>query len=664
MGKRLFCPRLAVSNLRKHHTIYRPYLLAVFLLAGMYYCLASLSYVAAQNGMTGGGSLGTILGMGAWLMGALSLLVLFYANSFLIRRRRREFGLYSVLGMEKRHICLVLIWEILLVAVGGTVLGMAGGALFSQAFLLLLQRLTHSAVTMDLWIPLDAVGSTAALFGGAFALVLAYDVVSILRSRPMELLRSDRQGEREPKARWLLAVLGAAALGGGYYMALRPLTAVDAFLAFLPAALLVMAGTYGVFTAGSIAVLKLMKRSRSFYYRPKNFLTVSTLLYRMTQNAAGLAAICILSTCVLVTVSTTVSLYMGQRDMLARTYPRMVNVTQTVQDPGDGSLQAMESAAADLAETYGTTVSNTLAYRVFSGAVSAGGGGVYRASAWFTPETRDLMALTVEDYNRCAGTELTLADGQVYVRDEAGSLGVSALQMDGWAYAVAGELDAVPAYLSGSSGSSGGLLVVVADAEALAGLAARHNEALDSDTGVVRLISVEYGFDLDGGDVEGFSQEMVSRMAEEGANVGIRHWQESGFYEMYGGLLFIGLFFTALFAIAVVLILYYKQITEGYDDHDRFVILQNVGLSGKEVHRVVSRQVLLMFYLPLAMAMVHIAVAFPALCKVLQIFQLYNTGLFLACTGGAAAVFLVFYLLAYRMTARRYFRIVRVERAR
>lgn len=661
MGKALFYPKLAVSNIRKNHSIYRPYLLAVFLLAAMYDCMASLAIVVAESGISGGGSLSMILGMGAWLLGVLSLLVLFYTNSFLIRRRRREFGLYSVLGMEKRHICLVLVWEVLLVAVGGVVLGMAAGALFSQLFRLLLQRLTRGAISLELWFPLEAVGSTAGVFAGAFALVLVYDVAAVFRSRPMELLRSESQGEREPKARWLLALLGVATLGGGYALALLPANAADALVAFLPAALLVMAGTYCLFTAGSIAILKAMKRCRGFYYRPRNFLTVSTLLYRMKQNAAGLAAICILSTCVLVTMSTTVSLFLGEQDMLYRSYPRMVNVDAI--SSGDGDLEALEEAAAEAAAQYGVTLSNAVGLRVFSGAVLDQGGGVYTAAPYFGGQTKTLLALTAADYNRIAGADVALAPGEVLVCDVAGPLRVGALQLDGWSFSIAGQLEGQPDFLASEAGGGGSLTVIVPDYETLEAVAARHNEALPADGGTVRLISVQYNFDAAGENLEPFCEhlrELLAGRVERMGNVAVRHWQEAGFYEMYGGLLFIGLFFVALFLIAVVLILYYKQITEGFDDHGRFRILQNVGMSAKEVRRVISRQVLLMFYLPLVMAVVHIAVAFPALCKILQGFQLYNTRLFLLCTAGTAGLFLVFYLLTYRLTARTYYKIVRV----
>lgn len=659
MGKGLFYPKLALSNIRKNHSIYRPYLLAVVLLSAMYYCLCSLSRLVVESGMEGGGSLGLILGMGSWLMGVLSVLVLFYTNSFLIRRRQKEFGLYSVLGMEKRHICWVLLWEVLLVAVGGVLLGIVAGAVFSQLFLMILQRIIRFPVTLELRIPLNAVGSTAGAFALAFALVLVYDGIAVLRSRPMELLRSDRQGEREPKVRWLLAILGVVTLGGGYILALMVHSASDALSFFFPAALLVIVGTYCLFVAGSIAILKLLRRNKAFYYRPDNFLSVSTLLYRMKQNAAGLASICILSTCVLVTLSTTVCLFLGQEDMIQRMYPRMVNTSCISQS--DEDLSAMERAAADFAGKCGVTISNSAGSRVFEGPVLPMGGGVYQSTNYFGLESLAMLAVPLEDYNRNAGTHLTLEPDQVYVFDESGQLKSDALQLDGWVYPIAGYLDQRPEFLGVESSLA--LIVVTADYETMESLANRANLAQDPEDGYTREIWAHYDFDVTGPHLEAFYQDLQSEMNASMAhtsNVTVRDEQRGSFYEMYGGLLFIGLFFVALFLIAVVLILYYKQITEGFDDHERFRILQNVGMSAREVKRVISRQVLLMFYLPLGMAALHIAVAFPSLCKILQAFQLYNTSLFALCTAGSAGVFLLFYLLTYKLTARSYFKIVRV----
>ncbi|MCI8525672.1 MAG: ABC transporter permease [Oscillospiraceae bacterium] len=654
MGKRLFYPRLAAANLRKNHSVYRPYILAVVLLSAMYYCLHSISAMVGSSGAGGSWQMAALLSMSAWLIGFFSLLVLFYANSFVIKRRAREFGLYSILGMEKRHICRVMVWEVLLVGAGGVLAGMALGALFSQAFLLVLQRLAAVAVQLTFRIPLGAVGSTAALFAGVFALVLVYDVIAVLRSRPIELLRSARQGEREPKARWLLALAGLAALGGGYCMALRVDRPGDALLAFFPAVFLVIVGTYCLFIAGSVSILKLLRKNKGFYYRPRNFISVSTLLYRMKQNAAGLASICILSTCVLVTVSSTLSLFLGEEDSLRRMYPRMVNVECVLEE--EGSLDAVADAAWGYTAACGGEIQDLATYRVLQCPASALGGGVYETTDYYGTDSIEILALPLSDYNLCAGTSLTLSPEEVLVC--AGSWpDVAAVQLDGWVYGVAGVLEEAPDFLAGVIGDR--LVLVVADGEALTQL--RDRSAMTA--GLQRDIQGCCLFDIRGiADPEayyaGIARELTDNHPVQA--VRCRDLDRGEFYEIYGTLLFVGVFFAALFVIAVVLIIYYKQVTEGFDDHDRFRILRNVGMSDREIRKVISKQVLLVFYLPLAAAMVHIAVAFPVLCRILQAFQLYNTRLFLLCTAGTAGLFVAFYFLTYRLTARTYYRIVHV----
>ena len=661
MGKRFFYPRLALTNIRKNHSIYRPYLLAVTLLAAMYYCLRSVSVLVAESGMSGAGSMYLILQMSAGIMGFLSLLILFYVNSFLVRRRKREFGLYSVLGMEKRHICRVMVWEVLLVALGGMAAGMAAGALFCQLFLMLLQRLTALPVLLEFRIPLNAVGATAELFGLAFLLVLAWDVAAVLRSRPIELLHSASRGEREPKARWFLALLGLAALVAGYWLALAVQRPSDALAVFFPAVLLVIVGTYCLFTAGSVAVLKLLRKNKRFYYRPKNFISVSTLLYRMKQNAAGLASICILSTCVLVTLSSTVCLFLGEEDMLRRQYPGMVNVSCVSET--DESLQELVAASGRYAREHGVTILNPVAYRAYTGPVNGLGGGVYESSEYYGVDSRCLVAVPLKDYNACTGRQCVLGPDQVLLYAEGGAPAVEAVQLDGWMYGVAEVLTELPPFVVDDSASELVVMVVPDDA-VIRDVAGRSNAVSRRAAGDARPIYGTYHFDVSGPeDLDAYYEGI--RGSLDGAagrlvDVGIRDWDRSGFYEMYGSILFVGIFFVALFLIAAVLIIYYKQITEGFDDHDRFRILQNVGMSEKEVKQVISRQVLLVFYLPLAVAVIHIAVAFPVLCKLLQAFQLYNTALFLQCTAGAAGLFTLFYLLTYRLTARTYFRIVHV----
>ena len=659
MGKGLFYPKLAATNLRKNHSVYRPYLLAVVLLVAMYYCLHSVSTLVVESGMAGDGFMYAILQMSAGIIGFLSVLVLFYVNSFIIKRRKREFGLYSILGMEKRHICLVMIWEVLLVAAGGVLVGMLAGAVFCQLFLMLLQRIVGLPVLLEFRIPLSAVGATAGLFAAAFVLVLLYDVASVIRSRPIELLHSDKAGEREPKARWLAAVFGLVTLLGGYWLALTVERPSDAVAVFLPAVLLVIIGTYCLFLAGSIAVLKLLRKNKGFYYRPRNFIPVSTLLYRMKQNAAGLASICILSTCVLVTLSSTVSLFLGEEDILQRQYPRAVNVDCISETPD--SLETLAEASRRHAADYGVTIENPSAYRSFSFPAIRGEGGVYTSVPYYGSDTDTVIVLPLEDYNACTGEQRTLAQDQALLYQDGGRWAGGAVFLDGWIYEVAGELSDMPDFVANDAIGTVSLLVV-RDYDAMEAVCRRSNQVFAGEEGVSRELYANYSFDVSGpAELEGYYETMrdsLNETVDRLADVGIRDWNRSGFYEMYGSLLFVGIFFVALFLIAAVLIIYYKQITEGFDDHDRFHILQNVGMSDREIKKVISKQVLLVFYLPLAVAILHIAVAFPVLCKLLQAFQMYNTTLFFACTAGAAALFTVFYLLTYKLTARTYFKIV------
>lgn len=656
MGKLLY-PRLALTNLRKNHSIYRPYLLAVALLSAMFYCLCSISAMVLESEMKGGASMGAILRMSAGIIGFLSVLVLFYVNSYIIRRRKREFGLYSILGMEKRHICRVMVWEVVFVALGGTVTGMAAGAVFCQLFLMLLQRLAGMTVLLRFRVPLDAVGITAALFAGVFFLVLLYDTAAVLRSRPVELLRSEKQGEREPKARWLIALLGAATLLAGYWLALTVRRPSDALSVFFPAVLLVILGTYGLFMAGSIAVLKLLRKNRRFYYRSRNFISVSTLLYRMKQNAAGLATICILSTCVLVTLSSTVSLFLGEEDVLMRQYPRAVQ-TNCISERPD-SLAVLREANERHAADYGVAISDASAYRSFSAPMQVGAG-VYTSQAYYGSNTGNAVMLPLEDYNANTGERRILGPDEVLLYTEDAMPPGDTILVDGRTYRVAGVLTQMPKFVVNRS--LGNLtLLVLPDGNELNAALARSNGALQGQENVSRPIFSQFNYNVSGGDLEGYYATMrdgLNETVDRLADVNIRDLDRGSFYEMYGSLLFVGIFFVALFLIAAVLIIYYKQITEGFDDHDRFRILQNVGMSAKEVRKAISRQVLLVFYLPLGMAIVHIAVAFPVLCKLLQAFQMYNTALFFRCTAGTVLFFTLFYLLTYRLTARTYYKIV------
>ena len=311
MHNLLFYLRLARTNMKKNSSIYYPYLFACSLMAGLLYVLNSVSVMVVDSGMKGGDIMYMLVRICFFICIFFVFIILFYINSFIMKRRKREFGLFCILGMEKKHLAFVLFWEVFRSMLISLLAGIAGGILFSQLMFLLLLKFVGLPGKLVFRIPFQSVGETILIYLICFFFVLIYDIISVSRANPTELLRSSKEGEREPKTRWLAAAAGAAALGAGYVKALTTYTASDALLAFFPAVVLVIIGTYCLFQAGSIALLKALRKNKAFYYKPENFVSVSGMIYRMKQNAAGLASICILSTAVLVTLSSCLSLYAG-----------------------------------------------------------------------------------------------------------------------------------------------------------------------------------------------------------------------------------------------------------------------------------------------------------------------------------------------------------------
>ena len=531
MGKRSFFPRLALVNLVRNSRYYGPYLLSCGALAAMYYILRFLTWNEVIQTVRGAAYLQVMMSIGCFVVALFSTVLLLYANSFVMKRRQKELGLYNILGLEKRHIAALCFWETLLCAAVVIPGGIAAGILLSKLILLLLLKLVQIPVQFGFSVSVRGVGETAVLLGVLFLLALLWNLLRLGRSRPIELLHSDSAGEREPKTKRLLAVLGLAALLGGYAIALTTRNPVNALMLFFVAVILVMLGTYCLFTAGSIALLKRLRANKGFYYQTRHFTAISGLLYRMKQNAVGLANICILACMVLVTVSGTLCLYLGAEKSLDGKYPDDILVTQTLKDDTDPAATLDLVADGALAEHLMNT---DLARRTFRIHLNTDGADSEKLA--------------------CAKAVLAVSDGRY-------------------------------------------------------GVASRQE------------------------------------MAEE-------------FYAMYGGFLFLGIFLGLLFLMATVLIIYYKQVSEGYEDQRRYQIMQQVGMSRREVGASIRGQILLVFFLPLLTAGLHILAAFPMLCRILELFGLHEVGMFALCTAGTLAVFAAVYALVYGLTARTYERIV------
>lgn len=659
MNKRGLYRKLARTNIRKNTRTYLPYIAACIMTVAMFYNM----YFLAGNSATKSGSLKSMLEMGKWLVGIFSFFFLFYTNSFLVRRRKKEFGLYNILGLEKRHIAKVMLWETLYTALAGISLGLVSGILFSKLMILLLYRILHFDIAYGFSISANGLAVTAVFFLVLFLLILLNSLRQVHTASPIELLHGTEVGEKEPKTKWLLAVIGVLCLGGGYYIAIATENPLAALTWFFFAVLLVIIGTYCLFTAGSIAILKMLRKHKAYYYKTSHFVSVSGMIYRMKQNAAGLATICILCTMVLVMISSTVSLYSGMDDLLDTRFAYDLKVTADYR-PGDEfdraqQLQKVKEAAGqsactdinirDYMELYFTLVKTDDGFTADEEASSG------------VSDIISFYVLTQEDFKRIGGEQLELSDG-VAVYDSTESVS-DTFELFGDEFTVEKRLDSLP-QKSAMQDIVQVICVVVPDEEMLLNLYELKTQAFGDDQGAG--INYIIGLDMNGSKEEKMACAELVRTAvsQEADNsyvsyVESKQESEADFYVTYGGLFFLGIFLGALFVMATVLIIYYKQISEGYDDAGKYEIMQKVGMSRQEVKASIRSQVLSVFFLPLLMAGVHIAFAFPIISRLLALMNLTNTVLFAGCTVTTLIIFAVFYAIVYALTARTYYRIVK-----
>lgn len=645
MGKRNFFPRLALVNLLRNSRYYGPYLISCGALAAMYYILRFLTWNEVIQTVRGAVYLQLMMSIGCFVVALFSAVLLLYANSFVMKRRQKELGIYNILGLEKRHIAALCFWETLLCAAAVIPGGIAAGILLSKLILLLLLKLVQLPVQFGFSVSARGMGETAALLGVLFLLALVWNLLRLGRSRPIELLHSDSAGEREPKTKRLLAVLGLAALLGGYAIALTTRNPVNALMLFFVAVILVMLGTYCLFTAGSIALLKRLRANKTFYYQTRHFTAVSGLLYRMKQNAVGLANICILACMVLVTVSGTLCLYLGAEKSLDSKYPDDILVTQTLGDDVD-PIETLDLVRRTVADA-GRQVRD-LRYEQSASFHARFSGNTLLADMSQSGLLTEVTVLTAGEYSRLTGESVTLEENQVLACGDGDFQLPETFFYEETPIRVKARLDSFPA---GDSAivTNEVTLGLVAD-----GALAEHFMNMDLARRTFRI-----HLNTDGTESEKLSCAKAILAASDG-NYGVASRQEMAeeFYAMYGGFLFLGIFLGLLFLMATVLIIYYKQISEGYEDQRRYQIMQQVGMSRREVVVSIRGQILLVFFLPLLAAGLHILAAFPMLCRILELFGLYDVGLFALCTAGTLAVFAAVYALVYGLTARTYERIV------
>ncbi len=668
MSKGLFS-KLAVTNIKNNKQFYVPYLLTGILTVGMFYIMCALAGNKGIEHMSGARDLQMILNLGIGVIGIFSVIFLFYTNSFIIKRRKKELGIYSILGMEKKHIAGILFRETLftmLISVGG---GLVTGIVFNKLLTMLLCAMMKFETQIKFYVSTSGILWTAILFVGIYLLTYIYDLLQIKLANPIELLQGGHTGEKEPKTKAIMAILGVICLGAGYYIAITTKNPLQALTLFFVAVILVIVGTYLLFTAGSIALLKILRKNKRYYYQTKHFTSVSGMIYRMKQNAVGLSNICILSTMVLVVVSTTVSLYVGVNDVLKQRFPRDISIYgyyEGTEVPEENSIVPVVEQAV---KESGRKMRNQVSYLELDFAA-------LRKGDAYVMDAKDPSVLAMEDMTTFSiltreGCEKRydvkipeLADNEI-VLITFDNTKMEKLVLNDRSFTVtdikkfekdadtSAMLDVVENFY----------YVIVNDVEDMERICQLQNEAY-AQAGST--ITYNYQLDIDGTKEEKEEcfqkiQENINQITDPAISHIYCEGRESSrdeFYHLYGGFLFLGLFLGAMFLMITVLIIFYKQISEGYDDRERFAIMEKVGMSNAEVKATIRSQILMVFFCPILMAAIHVAAAFPMIKRLLVLFNLSNTTLFAGCMIGTILVFAFIYLLVFLQTQKTYYRIV------
>ena len=658
----LFYSKFALNNLVKNKRFILPYILSAIFTIASFYILTSLSLGSNLDKLPQGiSATKQVLSLGVIVIAIFSAIFLFYTYSFLIKRRVREFGLYSVLGMTKKQIARILILETIFIAVITLVFGLAFGLLFDKLMLLVLLKLFTAGVSFGFVITPIAVFLTILLFGGIFFLLLIYTVVKISRLKIVALLKEENNGEREPKARFILAILGLGLTGYGYYLAQTIQNPIKAIMMFFVAVLAVIFGTYLIFMAVSITVLKLMKNNKTFYYKPENFISVSGLLYRMKRNAVGLANICILSTMVLVTMGTTSALYAGSEEAYNTHYPRdiIINGYRST----EGKLAEIEKNVKKATQDAGVEVKDLVSYNMLNVVGRLNGTEINYESGFTSSfdKLKSIVVLELKDYNKVSKEQKTLNNGEALLFiDKKGKYEASEITVQGVNLKIKEKLTDFPGTLETAVANIVDTYYVVvkdnADVKKIESALKKNLNMSDEEAEVYNYV----GFNISDKTKEAKVIENFKKLEKEGnINIAGKAENETNFKGFFASFLFIGVFISMIFVVSQVVIMYYKQISEGYEDKGKFGIMRKVGLTDRQIKQSIRSQVLMIFFAPLAIATLHTVVAYPFIEKILKLFLATDNNVFLIALAVTIAVFAVFYLIVYLITSRIYYRIIK-----
>lgn len=677
--KKGFYPKLAFDGIRKNKKMYLPYILTSIGMVMMYYIIIFLQFSQSIKDAVQSSTVSEILGLGSWVIAIFSCIFLFYTNSFLIKRRKKEFGLYNILGMDKHNLGIILFWETLIIAVISLVIGLAAGIVFSKLAELIFLNLLKSDVTFDLTVSSQGIGLCAIIFTVINILLFFNSLRQVRFSSAISLVRSEQAGEKPPKGNRLLGIFGVLLLGGAYYISLSIKEPLQALTLFFVAVIMVIIGTYLVMISGSVLFCRLLQKNKKYYYKSNHFVSVSSMVYRMKRNGAGLASICILATMVLVMISSTTSLYFGAEDALSSRYPREINISFSSLDTQiykNGQSDQIRSGIDEIAKKHNANVHNSLTYLagVLSGMVTDGNvetdiRNVYSGTVDYN-KVFQFNFVSVDDYNEMMGTDYRLKDGEamVYLFRKDSNFHGDTLSFNG------GQSFKIVRYLDNFISQSDAAMTVVPTMAIFVNDLDKATQGMTDathqhDSEPVVNFSWTYGFDTGlsedeqialSKDINSYLTDVSDDLKEDihSTEVESREQNRLDFFGLYGGLFGLGIILSIVFIFAAVLIIYYKQISEGYEDQSRFEIMQKVGMTKNEIRKSINSQLLTVFFLPLIFAGMHLAFAAPIIKKLLLLFNLTNLNLFIVTILISFAAFALFYMIVYKITSSAYYKIV------
>lgn len=674
-------PKLAWDGIRKNKRFYLPYILTCIGMVMMFYIIHYLAAMPTLKEMPGGDSMTMVLGFGFWVIALFAVIFLFYTNSFLMRRRQKEFGLYNMLGMGKNHLSILLLWENGILFSVSMVGGLLSGILLSKLAELFMIMLMGGEATYTLRIDPKAFRDTWTIFIPVFAMIFVKGLIQIRRSSAVNLVKSDTVGEKPPRANYVLGIAGILILAGAYYIALSIKSPLIAMAWFFLAVCMVIVATYLLFISGSVMLCRLLQKNKRYYYKPNHFVSVSSMVYRMKRNGAGLASICILCTMVLVIMMGAGSLYVGQEESLNTRYPHEFAASVDFLTEGETKRYSEERAdyfyaqVDEVLNSYDVTpenaeqvLSTTATGMLKDGALILDPSTVDAANTETMEYVTQIYLIPLSAYNQCMGSDKTLNSGEVFLHCVRRTYDAPVITLsDGTVLTVKEHLTDMMGSGEAAMQIIPSMFIVTDDIEAVM---ESFNKELGSMSGEYKCrLEVSYSFDADLSEEQQMElgkaiRERVRELDYTGDggfysyNVECKAEERADFYGLFGGIFFLGIFLSILFLAATVLIIYYKQVTEGYEDEARFEIMRKVGMTAKDIRKSINSQMLTVFFLPLVTAAVHTAFAFPIVQKLLAIFNLRNTALSLMVTGVAIVIFGIFYGVIYKITSNAYYSIV------